>query len=266
MLTKKGQQNHWCKHNEVCVDDPRADLPNARQLALQDLQKRKQADIKDYDFNTDVNRYKKIFKSNYLQLLARTGATHHIDSSDKFSYLHWISAQELPGGIRDNEFYAKLDSNNSVTSARMLNFDHFTLDHLLSMANQSLASLHFKDARKFFTYAIDKIQMDNCVEELSSAQKARLIKLFAKRAQCNLELARMRNSVPNADKCVEDCAYVLQTGLFEKSTLEANSDVCQQMKLFKEQAQHLKAQLLAGNRVEVQSQAGLSNAKWFRVF
>ena len=49
---------------------------------------------------------------------------------------------------------------------------------------------------------------------MTESEKQRLAKLYMKRVECNIELAKGHRSERNADLALEDCVLVLEEGNF----------------------------------------------------
>ena len=204
------------------------------------------------NFTTDKHRYKKIFKSNYYQLLERTQkgnkkksdkpVIHLIDPSDSSSRIHWIFAQEDYQENVENATKEQAESRILI-STRMRKALNFNFLQLVEMARTSFERKHYNDAQKLYSLAIDKMFTEHYIVFMDDSTQIECARLFYKRAQSNMELGKIRQSLVNVNMCLEDCSYVLHAGSFKTHVIESQNDLYQGLIQLKKKAEDLQTKL-----------------------
>jgi hypothetical protein len=82
---------------------------------------------------------------------------------------------------------------------------------LVNKAESAMERKSFSFAVKHLCLAIERLFENRQLSQMKHVEKSRLVKLYVKRAECNLELARLHRSERNANLALEDCALLINT-------------------------------------------------------
>ena len=112
-----------------------------------------------------------------------------------------------------------------------------TLAELKSDAERMWQLEHYSSAARFLTLAIDKMQT---MYVLTKEERVEMSRMYKKRASCNLKSAEKKNSPQLVEIVLEDCKFVLTTGVFHK---DLPRDVNREMEYIRQRAEELKEKL-----------------------
>lgn len=141
------------------------------------------------------------------------------------------------------------EMKNTLLLSRLKNLPNdMTLEILLNKGNKAFQKKHYNNAAKDFSYCIDKIMIEITSKDTKIKESNRLAKLYAKRADCNFNLAQTQQNERLADKAISDCVYVLETGFFDKNLIESDIDLCNNLKNLHKKAIQLKMNISNSGR------------------
>ncbi|CAF0869016.1 unnamed protein product [Brachionus calyciflorus] len=106
---------------------------------------------------------------------------------------------------------ARMTSNRNLMSKK-------ELDELI---NQLILRHSYTSAIKYITLAIDKMHLEKYFSKMNRRDQVELMELFLKRVQCYLEIANSRIASRYNKMALDDCDFVLETGIFEKIDCDA---------------------------------------------
>jgi hypothetical protein len=139
--------------------------------------------------------------------------------------------------------------NNSQIST---NIDQLVnVDQLVSHAMSAMDKKQFSYAVKNFCLSIEKLLQNGntqrSISQMNGNEKLRLAKLYSKRAECNLELAKIYRSERNVDMVIEDCVYLLETEHFNADVAIRSKmmELNRKVKQFEKRASQLKMEITA---------------------
>ena len=236
-------QNAWERHRLVCVEDPRSGLPNAEKLGVRDLIK---ADhdhfVATNNGKTDIKRYKKVLFSNLINLKVRLGHLEQYTLYVRSPQLDTqLMAREMVNVIREESMQPEEIARRALSSARLSSLKNdITVDQLIDRAHKSLQHKHYVSALRNFNFSIDKLLLEKPIVQMLKKEQIRFAKLYCKRAECNLELAEKNRSEKNADNILNDYAFVMQIGVFNKEYIDSDVELCEKFRHFKTKATKLK--------------------------
>ena len=131
--------------------------------------------------------------------------------------------------------------SRTLTSARLKSLPaNVTLESLINKANKAFQLKHYSNAVRIYTFSIDKVLMEKTIFKMSNNEKIRLAKLYGKRAECNFEMGKSQRSEKNVSKVIDDCCFVLETGIFKKDLIEAEFELSANLKQLLKKATQLK--------------------------
>jgi hypothetical protein len=85
------------------------------------------------------------------------------------------------------------------------------IDQLVNKAESAMERKSFSFAVKHLCLAIERLFENRQLFQMKHVEKCRLVKLYVKRAECNLELARLHRSERNVNLALEDCDFLINT-------------------------------------------------------
>ena len=227
----------------MCVEDPRSGLPNAEELGIRDLIKA------DHEYfvatdngRTDPKRYTKVFYSNFLQL----GQMLNLPSSqfyvvDVFQRDNRNMIGDLHSEMKEQVMQPEEIARRALSSARLSSLQSgVTVEQLIDKAHKSLQRKHYASALRNFSFSIDKLLLEKPIIKMLKKEQIRFAKLYCKRAECNLELFKQRRSEKNVDYILDDYAFVMQIGVFNKEYIDSEIELCANFRQFKTKATQLK--------------------------
>ena len=134
--------------------------------------------------------------------------------------------------------------SRTLTSARLKSLpNNVTLEVLINKANKAFQLKHFSNAVRIYTFSIDKFLMEKTIFKMTDNEKIRLAKLYGKRAECNFEMGKSQRSEKNIGKVIDDCSFVLETGIFKRDLIEAEFELSNNLKQLLKKATQLKEDL-----------------------
>ena len=209
----------------MCVEDPRRNLPNAHLYGIQDMMR---ADMERLfatnHGSTDIERYSKEFESNNLQLTKRI-----LKKRGNIPVV--VPAQENMGDLFKEISLQSMPpeeiARRALSSARLSALpSDVTVEQLTNRAQKWFQRKHYANALRNFSFSIDKLLLEKPIYKMETVEQICLAKLYCKRAECNLELAKQHRSERIADKVLDDYAFVMQIGVFKTSIIEDELDLC----------------------------------------
>ena len=209
----------------MCVEDPRRNLPNAHLYGIQDMMRADMERLFATNYgSTDIERYSKEFESNNLQLTKRI-----LKKRGNIPVV--VPAQENMGDLFKEISLQSMPpeeiARRALSSARLSALpSDVTVEQLTNRAHKWFQRKHYANALRNFSFSIDKLLLEKPIYKMETVEQIRLAKLYCKRAECNLELAKQHCSERIADKVLDDYAFVMQIGVFKTSTIEAELDLC----------------------------------------
>lgn len=93
------------------------------------------------------------------------------------------------------------------------------VDKFVNKAHTAIERKQFSFAVQNLCISIEQLLDFRPLSQMKHAEKCRLAKLYVKRAECNLELAKIHRSERNADMAIEDCVLLLETDNFRSAGL-----------------------------------------------
>jgi DNA-nicking Smr family endonuclease len=189
--------------------------------------------------STDTQRYANALSSNFLHLNKK------INNVAK-QFHEMIGRGLLPDFVEISSVVLEQEdiAIRTLMAARSRALpSNITIEQLSNRAYSAMQRHHFSNAVKNFSFAIDKLMIETPISRMDDAEKRRLIKFYAKRAECNLELAKANHSEEFILKVLEDCSFVLETGVFVRAFVEAETEICACLKKLLKKAQELKEEI-----------------------
>ena len=98
--------------------------------------------------------------------------------------------------------------------------ENLTFDKLLNKAQQDLKQNRHEKASQNLTLAIDKLILDKSIQKMNKEELTKLGGVFYKRATTNLEYSRMKYDLSKIDFTIQDCVFVIESGVFFNIELE----------------------------------------------
>ena len=107
----------------------------------------------------------------------------------------------------------------------------FSIDELESQSEQMITRRRFGPAIRCLCLGLDKLHSEQPIYKMENPKLVRLIKLYSRRAFCNLQIAQNSSMTRSVDKkrflekVIEDCNFVLHIGIFKKELLDSEQEV-----------------------------------------
>jgi hypothetical protein len=211
--------------------------------------------------STDVNRYNKEFRQKEFQLFQRrpTLKTATLPPNTNITQAsnligEWMDTGkgiEVPDhqGVKDffasPEFQNETKNRLTLSMARMRSIPNINVNQLKKKAQTALAKRQLQNACKFFTFAIDKLNLEKPIYKMNSSEKLEMAKLFQQKAFCNLKMGENNRSLIPTQSAIDDCAFVLETGVFEIDLIKSDHELFENFKQIELDAFQLKRTLEA---------------------
>ena len=200
----------------------------------------------------DPMRYEKTYLSNNNHLYSRLQvmATAAQDLPTLYSKNVHQLMSELSITLEEKEKESRV-----LSSARLRNLPvDVSTEQLLKTATVALQRKNYRYAVKNFYFVIDRLVMETPIYKMSITQKIQLAKLYGKRAECNLELAKSGRSLRYTDKTIDDCVFVLEIGIFNIDLIEQEVELSNKLRQLHAKAKQLKTELTRRPNNETASQ------------
>jgi len=206
--SKDCQLNDWNKHKKICTEQ-QSNETQANQA---------QANI-DEDYDEIDPKKSKIFqlKHNNLKFNIKTSTM----GADNLKHI-----ERMMNSMYNREESTNIgeDFNHALSTARLNSAGNNSTVSELEQKGELLSQRQkYSMAIKQFTWAFDKLYTASPIYKMSKAQVQHLASLVYKRAECNLKIAEKRNLSRFYELVRNDCAFVLETGLFEMKFIEDSS-------------------------------------------
>jgi hypothetical protein len=219
--------------------------------------------IKTNNGATDINRYHKEFRLKEFQLFRRRSTLKQavlpadIENKQVTSLLsEWMDTGkggiEVPDHPGVNQFFSSPEFQNelkrrlTLSSERVRSIPNANVKQLIKKAQSAFQKQQFQNASKFFTFAIDKLDLEKPIYKRKPSDQLEMANLFQQKAFCQLKLGENNRSLLSTQSALDDCAFVLETGAFEIDLIKSDTSLFEKFKIIEQDASRLKRSLEEG--------------------